>query len=45
MKTFYYELNEENRIIWIDEVDRLNRIDTEIVSQTINLESIDSIQV
>ena len=43
MKTFYYELNEDNRILWIDEVDRLNAIDPEITSPTIELESIDDV--
>lgn len=45
MKTFYYELNEENRILWIDEVDRLNAIDTEIISPKIKLNSIEDINI
>ena len=44
MKTFYYELNEDNQIIWIDEVDRLNAIDPDIVSPTIKLETIEGIE-
>jgi hypothetical protein len=45
MKTFYYKLNEDNRILWIDEVDRLNEIDSEITSPTVELESIEHINV
>jgi hypothetical protein len=45
MKTFYYELNEDNRILWIDEVDRLNMIDSTIVSPTIKLETIEHINI
>ena len=44
MKTFYYEINEDNQIIWIDEVDRLNAIDPDIVSPTIELETIEGIE-
>jgi len=45
MKTFYYEINEDNQIIWIDEVDRLNAIDPDIVSPTIELETIEHINI
>lgn len=45
MKTFYYELNEDNRILWIDEVDRLNAIDPKITSPTIELKSIDDVMI
>ena len=45
MKTFYYEVNEDNRIIWVDEVDRLNLIDPEITSPTIELESIEDVMI
>ena len=45
MKTYYYELNEDNRILWIDEVDKLNMVDPEIISPSVELESIDHINV
>lgn len=38
MKTFYYQLDENNRIIWIDEVERIEG------SPTIELDSIEDIQ-
>lgn len=38
MKTFYYELNEDNRILWIDEVERIEG------SPTIELDSIEDVQ-
>lgn len=45
MKTFYYEVNEDNRILWVDEVDRLNLIDPEVTSPTIELESIEDVMI
>jgi hypothetical protein len=45
MKTFYYEIDEDNRIVWIDEVNRANGVEPEIISFTIELESIEDIQI
>jgi hypothetical protein len=45
MKTYYYELNQENQIVWINEIDQLHAIDKTIISPTIELESIENIEM
>lgn len=45
MKTYYYQLNEENKIVWLSEIDQLYAIDKTITSPTIELDSIEGIEM